>query len=82
MKVEVPVAAPDTPNPNRRETVSAVTGLVEGHIGWGRNQNPKVPPGGHDQGQGILSLSRLSIFCTVQRGSLGSGASAGFTWEV
>ena len=32
-KVELSVAALDSPNPNRRETVSAVTGLVDGHIG-------------------------------------------------
>ena len=33
IKVEVLVAALDTPNPNRRETVRAVTDLVDGHIG-------------------------------------------------
>ena len=48
----------------------------------GTNQNLKVPPGGHDQDRVTLSLSRLSAFCTVQRGSLGSGVSAGFTWEA
>ena len=31
-KVEVLVAAPVTSNPNRRETVSAVTGLMDGHM--------------------------------------------------
>ena len=35
MKVEVPVAAPDTPNPNRRETVSAVTGGRAHRMGEG-----------------------------------------------
>jgi hypothetical protein len=29
-----------------------------------------------------LSLSRLSLFCTVQQWPLGNSASAGFTWEV
>ena len=40
-KVELSVAALDSPNPNRRETVSAVTGLVDRHIGWGKEPESK-----------------------------------------
>ena len=39
--MEVLVADLDTPNPNRRETVSAVTGLVDRHIGWGKEPESK-----------------------------------------
>jgi hypothetical protein len=31
-KTEVPVVAPAVPNHNRRKTVSAVTGLMDGHM--------------------------------------------------
>ena len=40
-KAEVLVAALATLNPNRRETVSALTGLADGHIGWGKEPESK-----------------------------------------